>query len=61
MLFQILKTFHKCISCRDGCILPISDNEAYEKCTECSMALRQNVHFIDYQIHGRWYHQALEP
>ena len=35
-------TFSRCISCRDGCVLPVGDDEPFGRCTECSTALRMD-------------------
>ena len=39
---SIFSTFSRCISCRDGCILPMGDDEPFGRCTECSTTLRMD-------------------
>ncbi len=33
-------TFHKCISCHKGRVLPVNDEKAFGRCTDCSTALQ---------------------
>ena len=35
-----LRTLYRCISCRDGNVLPVGQNEPFGRCTECSTALQ---------------------
>lgn len=37
-----LTTFHKCIACRDGDIVPINGSEAFGRCSECKTALKMD-------------------